>query len=155
MGKQQPYKAQTDFSFGMVKTELKPKPEIENQQQALNAMLMAAHTPLCAWVIDNTVDSQPQDGKQAQITVQIFDGQQHIAILICNVPTTANFSKGMFQAFIEQSIVPTTQRTYKQHPYQGSPSFAPPYDASPISHEILPVALEEASRIKPRQLQTH
>jgi hypothetical protein len=158
MFKQQSYESVTTMSFGdsfgEVKTELKPSPEFQDQQLACSAMLVTAHTDLTAWVIDNTIDPQAQNGRQEQIQAPIKDSGREIARIIVSVPTTDNFGKAMFERLLEQSIVPLVERTARSYP-STRPGLQPSQvsGGSPLSQH-LSSTLEETRQVSPRQLQS-
>lgn len=154
MGKQQKYMSTMQFSFGEVKTEIKPVAGFEDQHQALDAMLITAQTSIASWVVDNTFDPNAQNGKQEHISASIKDGQQKIADLLISVPTTDNYSKVMFENFVQQTIIAAVQKTAKAYPSIRSGQQPASSTQSRLAQTILPDALQETSRIKPRQLQT-
>ncbi|MDB5163783.1 MAG: hypothetical protein JWS12_401 [Candidatus Saccharibacteria bacterium] len=154
MNRQQDYKSITYLSFGEVVTELVPTPDFKDQHQVINAMLVAAHTGLSAWVVDNTTDPEPKNGKQEAIGAQIQDGQRKIADLRVSVPTTSHFSKAMFDSFLQQSIVPAIQQAVRSYPSSRSiQQSAAQSGKSPLAQDILPNALQQTSRVTPQQLQ--
>jgi hypothetical protein len=155
MGSKQRYQSSTTLSFGEVKTEIKPEPQFADHHQALNAMSVAGHTTLTAWVIDNTLDRQPQDGHQERITVKIKSGQKILATADFDVPTTSNYSKGMFKSFIEQKIVPIMEGAARQYQIGSSSPSVTSSASDPLTEQIVSDGLQQTAQIKPMQLQTN
>lgn len=147
---QKAYQASYQLSIGEVKTELKPAPELKDNRQVNDAMLVAAHDPLVAWVIDNTTDPGTKGGKQEQIRTVIEDGGRQIAELVVSVPTTQNYSKALFEGFVQQGLMPAVQQTFRSYP-STRPGQKP--SQGQIAQHILPEALEQTSRVTPKQLQ--
>jgi hypothetical protein len=144
----------TQIHFGQFKTEIKPSSKFKNQDQALDAMLIAVHTSALAWIVDNTLDPESQGGKQETLKADVKDGQEAIAQIIIEVPTTQNFSKVMYEKLLQDTLVPAAKRAFQQYPSTRS---AQPGSAqrsqNPLAETIVPDALQQVSKVRPQQLQ--
>lgn len=147
----QAYQAVTSFSFGEVQTELKPSSEFKNQTQALDAMLVSAHSVLTSWVIDNTIDPGTKGGKQEKIKAAIESNGQKLADIIVIVPTTENFSKALFENLVQQAIIPNAQKASRAYP---STRTSRPVNGQTPLMQHLSSSIAETSRVNPDQLQT-
>lgn len=155
------YNSTTELSFGQVTTELKPEPDFEDQRQALDAMLVTAHTCTASWVADFTIDPGAHDGRQEKISVGISDNGRKIAEIIQSVPTTSNFSQAMYERLQQQTLVPAVVKAARSFP--GTRSGAQSGQASQqgmsgqqhlLTGQIVPDALQQVGKVSPRQLQS-
>jgi hypothetical protein len=146
-------KSITEIHFGQVMTEIKPKPDFKDLDQANDAMQAAVHTSLLSWVIDKTLDPEAEKGKQEQLKAMVKDGRRDVAEIVLSVPTTPSFPKTMYQGLLEKTLVPAAQQAFRAYPATRSEELPSPAGQSQLA-QILPEVIEQTSRVTPRQLQT-
>jgi hypothetical protein len=147
------YQHSSQLSIGEIKTELKPTSDFEDRPQVLDAMSSAVHSSLMTWVIDNTTDPGTKGGRQEKIKQVIEYSGQQVAELIVSVPTTPNYSKALFEGFMQQGLVPAAQKVFRSYaePQSGSRRAA---GQSHIADQTLTDTLEQTRKVSPRQLQS-